>query len=546
MLLCIWTAVHLNLPEHKKENQQFYRKIGWLILGLLAPELVVWNAWMQRKEAKNLSFEMRRRGFMAEEVKVWTRVRTWFGTLVTRTQVFLLLKADEVKSEGKDRQRPPNGRSHFWTDIHSWYVVMGGIVFEDLAPKERQFMPGNRQRVTLTTGGIQSLLEDRSHLIPDISREHIEDKSKSDGLTKLLTCWQATYFCVQCIYRLSQKLSISLLELNVFAHALCALLLFAIWWEKPRDVQEPTSITDHEGMDLCAWLFLEGGHDTCRSSPLESYPSSWEVHEPCSDFREVVSPTSVTVRPPCDGSINIPLLAEHDSDHHRYSLTFGPSPSPCLKVLDTYWTVRVSGWLLKRYNFDGEILELDNSCVQRLARAYGFVKNKDVNWFPRGGAIVDRHRNWHIDFEDIFDGASVKIFAWTAAGLTVSGGCYGGLHLTAWATPFPSHAETVLWRAASITILVTGPFAVVIGLCNSIIEAADAWIVEKETPLIEKYLEWLLLLVSISLWSVLALSMLWYTVCRAFIVVESFIMLTHIPNTALTTPTWTQHIPHIS
>ena len=40
MGLCVWTAVHLNVPGHHKTRQQILRKAGWLIMGLLAPELV--------------------------------------------------------------------------------------------------------------------------------------------------------------------------------------------------------------------------------------------------------------------------------------------------------------------------------------------------------------------------------------------------------------------------------------------------------------------------------------------------------------------------
>jgi len=38
--LCIWTAVHLNIPEHGGWLQQICRKAGWMALGFLAPELV--------------------------------------------------------------------------------------------------------------------------------------------------------------------------------------------------------------------------------------------------------------------------------------------------------------------------------------------------------------------------------------------------------------------------------------------------------------------------------------------------------------------------
>lgn len=45
MLLCVWTAVHLNVPPPGDRWGLYLRKIGWLILALLAPELVASTAW---------------------------------------------------------------------------------------------------------------------------------------------------------------------------------------------------------------------------------------------------------------------------------------------------------------------------------------------------------------------------------------------------------------------------------------------------------------------------------------------------------------------
>jgi hypothetical protein len=61
--LCVWTAVHLNVPEHRKvrlepwqfwKNPQLHRKVLWLLLGLLAPEIVAYAAWAQRRQAEAL------------------------------------------------------------------------------------------------------------------------------------------------------------------------------------------------------------------------------------------------------------------------------------------------------------------------------------------------------------------------------------------------------------------------------------------------------------------------------------------------------------
>lgn len=103
---------------------------------------------------------------------------------------------------------------------------MGGMAFEDSAEEDQQFMPENRRRIIITEENFEYMLQVRDHLIPDVSREKIQDKSKSDRLAKLLTCWQAGYFCIQCVSRLSQQLPVTFLELNVVAHAVCALALF--------------------------------------------------------------------------------------------------------------------------------------------------------------------------------------------------------------------------------------------------------------------------------------------------------------------------------
>ena len=138
MSLCIWTAVHLNLPEHKKESQQVYRKALWLALGLFAPEVVVWSAWRQRKDMKSLSAEMNLKGFMAEGLepswvrklsaetwvrKLSTKIReSWVGRLWIKMKVFLLLKAGDLPELVRicEPEKSRNGRRHPWTGVHSW------------------------------------------------------------------------------------------------------------------------------------------------------------------------------------------------------------------------------------------------------------------------------------------------------------------------------------------------------------------------------------------------------------------------------------------
>jgi len=51
--------------------------------------------------------------------------------------------------------------------------------------------------------------------------------------------YEALWFCAQCLSRILQGMGISPLELNTLDHALCALLIYCVWWNKLLDVLEP-------------------------------------------------------------------------------------------------------------------------------------------------------------------------------------------------------------------------------------------------------------------------------------------------------------------
>jgi hypothetical protein len=591
MALCIWTAVHLNLPEHRKESQQVYRKALWLTLGLFAPEVVVWNAWAQRQRMKMLSDQMRRMGYMAEETHTWETVRDWCHRASARIQVFLLLRAEDWPKPAvhSKRRQLCHSRIHSWTDVHSWYIIMGGLAFEDTAVEELQFMPGDRQRLILTDQAVLYVAKHRPRLLPDISRQHIGDKSKSGGLGKFLTCWQATYFCAQCVFRLSRQYSISLLELNVFAHAVCALLLFWLWWDKPQDVHEPTLITDSDGLDLCAYFSIrpERIHWLPKYGLKDDFTpcgprTRWIPCQPCSDAWEVVKPRAVTIY--CqhtrreDNPVSL-YFQEEDPDRDQRlgyrQLSFGPHRRPCLNVLDTFWTIEAAWGVLGQ---DWYICELDSRCIRRLARAYGnVIRNEE---YSGTASVVDRcvdferdelqllsnmMRNAHFWF---FPSAPVlpvperagriaaqyRMMFRVFAGLTLAGGCYGGLHLTAWTCQFPSHAETLLWRAAGVTITATGPSVFAFALCKVVASIFITRFVRicprPRARLLRCLTDRALTVLDPGVESlakpIFALFATWYILCRAFIVVECFIMLAHLPDTTLEIPRWAAYIPHIT
>lgn len=200
ILLCVWTALHLNLPRQIGKvkrpwyaNRQLWRKIGWLILTLLAPEMTVYVAWSQHREAKRVKMLNIKAGKRAKD--------------------------DDERSQSRyeDIVRSQSILNHEeWGMVHAFYAIMGGFVIE--IDNEESFLPGQRKRMTLTTKGIQYIAERFPTLLPDLAEEDIADKSKQGALAKSIVCVQASWFIVQCISRMTMALPITLLEVRPYGN----------------------------------------------------------------------------------------------------------------------------------------------------------------------------------------------------------------------------------------------------------------------------------------------------------------------------------------
>lgn len=57
--LCVYSAVHLNVPRKGERSYQvLLRELKWCIIGLFAPELILYTAWRQLASAKQLCCEI--------------------------------------------------------------------------------------------------------------------------------------------------------------------------------------------------------------------------------------------------------------------------------------------------------------------------------------------------------------------------------------------------------------------------------------------------------------------------------------------------------
>ena len=177
--------IHLNVPA-RTDTQWilFVRKARWLILALLAPELVMLFASGQWASAQRSVADMSASGYNA------------------------------------------------WTLVHAFYADSGGFMLET-----PDFVP-----FPITAKQLHYLVANEYLAMPTITKEEIWDKSKADKFAKAVASFQAAWLVAQVIARGIQRLPITLLELSTVALITCTGAALFFWFRKPLNVETPTTL----------------------------------------------------------------------------------------------------------------------------------------------------------------------------------------------------------------------------------------------------------------------------------------------------------------
>ena len=226
LVICVYSTVHLNLPGDEPRCRWcrvwwHLRKPGWIAIGILAPEIVVYTAWRQWVSARALTNEM--------------------GSIVNKVLHLREIALVAISLTSWQRQerglRPPR---YEWTIIHSFFAGMGGFVLDTDDEWELRHLASS-PRLALTAKGVLQLAS-LGYDLPDVPLHSIKDRSKANTFTKSIACLQAGYMIFQMAGRCASGLFITLLEVNAVGHAVCALILFWFWLKKPYDIRSPISV----------------------------------------------------------------------------------------------------------------------------------------------------------------------------------------------------------------------------------------------------------------------------------------------------------------
>ncbi|KAK3680777.1 hypothetical protein B0T22DRAFT_462549 [Podospora appendiculata] len=570
LTLCVWSALHLNVPPaHRPLQRRFRDKAKWVLYGIFAPELVVATAAAQFIVAR------------------------W-------------LKA-EIERDAKHRPREGNDlglSSHTWDTTQCFYAVMGGFTVDTPWIDARHGGGGDvrRRRVTVTPEGIRLL----SFLgrLPHIQESQIEDKSKADWTAKSIICIQAGWMVVQIIGRVIKGMPVSLLEINTCGHVVCALVIYLLWWNKPLDVEVPTLLSDEDN-DILALMYLcsgtsaangithircfihvgsEGEEDLSRPSGDGSKTEKTEDRSQLTTYLSIGSPGSRnpsrflgfnevwTAPTPVDPTAEETKKNTLSSRTFKYNfdLTTPVIAPECLVYYSPLYPPGISLRHSKycRRAFPDAQAGIDahtpvppavlasaskvadalrSECLSRPRyKPYYFTSVPELGSFLGETDYIVPHmvnfpslHNLGLGQVNIHRDTLRSVLALTAA-------AYGALHCAGWVEPFfPTPLERVLWIASAVTIASSGALLWAFFSARQLWPAFDKW-VSGVTPgvhitSVRTQNKWVMRPKLGAIYSVLAV----FALARVFLVVEAFISLRDAPVALYDTPDWTDFLPHL-
>lgn len=289
---------------------------------------------------------------------------------------------------------------------NAYFAMMGGYTFCPV-----KGLPDAENELTLAPEALAYLLRQGFITTADLAslQPEIVDKGKSDMLAKFLVCMQAAWMVFNCISRKIAGLPLTLLELNVMMHVVCALVVYICWWKKPHDAGRAISLSQTL-IDYDLWALV---YTMDKYGPLlrcsEQEPEQLTEEKVASDIEtshDVIEEKS-------------PASAGLPRNNKGFHLGVATATERDLRICAS--AARKMRQLFK----DG-------------SRTVCFVSGQYPLCTPRVTMLYE-HR-----FFKSGQGSSIILFLLCFL--------YGGVHATAWNSHFPTPTERTLWRISSIFV----------------------------------------------------------------------------------------------
>ncbi|KAF8998945.1 hypothetical protein BDQ17DRAFT_1283009 [Cyathus striatus] len=434
LFLCTWVSVHPNVPDPEEEDwKAFWRKLKIMYASLMAPELVL----------------------------TWA-VRQWLGA----RKIFNMYKSPRRN----------------WTMNHAQFLQMGG--FHSCSADHKGAISPMR---------FDALLQEGKITFPTIKKEEIQDKSKADGLSKIILAVQALWFVIQCIGRHAQGLALTQLEVATLAVISSTFMLCIIWWHKPLDVRHP--------IYLDSFYVQTGGHTT---EILVAEPTVTEYIKDVessgigclSAFRHFIQWALHPLK-----TLNGTLRSVGGAVYEALVVSLRT-----VGLLETIANVFLK-WPI--------LVPLNNMVTNTTKTVY---TGRVSTYFAADEPHPNKWMNYVIKQNSIS---------------SLGGAILGLVHCISWSSQFPTTVEKNLWR---ISALALGASPVLVCFCIITDDMASTMI-SKSRPVLSAIAP----IAGISC----IITICVYVAARYYLILEAFLALRSLPPSALETVQWSNFLPHI-
>ncbi|PTB38232.1 hypothetical protein M441DRAFT_82417 [Trichoderma asperellum CBS 433.97] len=285
IILSTWSILHLDVPAHvtpTKKREKFcravyllWRKIFWMGLKLFSPEFAATGCARKIFATRSNSAELERLARI--DGVPWSLTHT---ILVDMGGIALRFPASHnYTSASTDTSDLISESAGVSRETSASYPVSGDQVPEFIQKFSRRqeliaklcgkipwslYKPHVQHAITMNESSTisKSILKDVAALsgniwildskqlkiarekklitkMPNITEQDINDKSKSDGLVKLIAILQVLWLVIQLIARAIQNLPFTQLEITTVAFAATAIIIYSIDFIKPKDLNVP-------------------------------------------------------------------------------------------------------------------------------------------------------------------------------------------------------------------------------------------------------------------------------------------------------------------